>query len=67
MKGAVQRRREPTVNGQKLVVWGERRDSPDWDAYIAALLSYAMREVGAEVDPVDVEMAKTEQDYLTDK
>jgi hypothetical protein len=29
----------------RLVVWGERREKPDWDTYIAALLSYALREV----------------------
>jgi hypothetical protein len=33
---------------QRLVVWGERREEPDWDTYIAALLAYALREVEDE-------------------
>lgn len=39
----------PTGSTQRLVVWGERRPEPDWDAYVAALLAYALREV--EGDP----------------
>ena len=33
---------------QRLVVWGERRNEPDWDAYVAALLAYALRQVEGE-------------------
>jgi hypothetical protein len=36
---------------QRLVVWGERRKEPDWDAYIAALLAYALRTVEDEGEP----------------
>lgn len=36
---------QPVGQGQRLVVWGERREPPDWDTYIAALLSWALREV----------------------
>jgi len=35
----------PAGDTQRLVVWGERREEPDWDAYVAALLAYALREV----------------------
>lgn len=34
------------ANGdQRLVVWGERREDPDWDAFLAALIAYALREI----------------------
>lgn len=36
---------QPAADTQRLVVWGERRKEPDWDAYVAALLAYALREV----------------------
>jgi hypothetical protein len=31
-----------------LIVVGVRREEPDWDGYIAALLSYALRTVEDE-------------------
>lgn len=34
-----------TYDTTRLVVWGEQRTEPDWDTYIAALLSWALREV----------------------
>lgn len=30
---------------QHLIVWGDRRKEPDWDAFVAALIAYALREV----------------------
>lgn len=30
---------------QRLFVWGDRRKEPDWDAFVAALIAYALREV----------------------
>jgi hypothetical protein len=47
-KKQAQKPGRPPANHQ-LVVWGERRKEPDWDTFIAALLSYALREVGASV------------------
>ena len=44
---------QPTYQGQRLVVWGERREEPDWDTYIAALLSWALREVEADAPSPD--------------
>lgn len=38
----------PSADHQ-LIVRGVRRKEPDWDTFIAALLSYAMAEVGATV------------------
>jgi len=35
------------------VVWGEQRKEPDWDTYIAALLSWALREVEADAPSPD--------------
>jgi hypothetical protein len=41
--------RPSTTDGtQRLVVVGVRRKEPDWDGYIAALLSYALRTVEDE-------------------
>jgi hypothetical protein len=37
--------RPPNPDTQRLVVWGERRQEPDWDSYVAALLAFALREV----------------------
>ena len=28
-----------------LTVWGERRQDPDWDAFLAALIALALRRV----------------------
>ena len=36
---------QPAGDTQRLVVWGERHPEPDWDAYVAALLAYALRQV----------------------
>jgi hypothetical protein len=42
------RQTRATTGGQRLVVVGVRRKEPDWDGYIAALLSYALRKVDEE-------------------
>lgn len=43
----------PQTDGdQRLTVWGERRKEPDWDAFIAALIAYALREID-EDDEID--------------
>jgi len=34
-----------------LIVWGEERENPDWDAYVAALLAWALREVEGTPPP----------------
>lgn len=39
------RRNQPSGDGERLVVWGERRTEPDWDRFIAALAAFALREV----------------------
>lgn len=43
-----QQSKQSLGDSQRLVVWGERRKEPDWDAYVAALLAYALRQVEAE-------------------
>lgn len=35
----------PSRSGRRLVVTAERREQPDWDRYVAALLALAMRRV----------------------
>lgn len=40
----------PANGDQRLVVWGERRKDPDWDAFLAALIAYALREVEQDED-----------------
>jgi hypothetical protein len=43
------KRQAPTMqDGRRLVVVGVRRKEPDWDGYVAALLSFALRQVEAE-------------------
>jgi len=38
-----------TIQGdQRLHVRGDRRKEPNWDAFIAALIAYTLREVGDE-------------------
>jgi hypothetical protein len=32
----------------RLVVWGDRRTDPDWDAFLAALISLSLRRVEEE-------------------
>lgn len=44
---------QPVGDTQRLVVWGERRERPDWDAYIAALLAYALRQVEDEGESLE--------------
>jgi hypothetical protein len=41
----------PTYDTSRLVVWGEERENPDWDAYVAALLAWALREVEGTTPP----------------
>ncbi len=36
-----------------LVVWGQRRPDPDWDRYLAVLVSLALREVEAAEEADD--------------
>ena len=48
------RGRPLATNG--LVVWGERRDPPDWDGYVKAVLDFAMAEVGRR-EPHIVQLA----------
>ena len=43
----------PPYDTTHLVVWGERHKEPDWDSYICALLSYALREVEADKNAAD--------------
>jgi hypothetical protein len=38
-----QRRGRPASN-QRLIVWGERREEPDWDGYLEALLDFCIRK-----------------------
>jgi hypothetical protein len=38
-------------DSRRVVVWGEPREKPDWDTYIAALLAYALREVKDDTEP----------------
>jgi hypothetical protein len=33
------------LGDSRLVVWGERREDPDWDRFLAALLALALRRV----------------------
>lgn len=41
----------PQGNGdQRLVVWGERREEPDWDAFLGALIAFALRDVDRSAD-----------------
>lgn len=48
VRDAPKRRRGRPKNDFPLVVWGERREEPDWDGFIAALIDQAMREVERE-------------------
>ena len=45
---------------QRLHVRGVRRKEPDWDAFIAALIAYALREV--EEEPSDSQARKESGD-----
>ena len=42
------------AGNHRLVVWGERRDRPDWDLYIAALLSYSLTDAGVPATTEEV-------------
>lgn len=44
----------PAIDRDRLVVRGVRRKEPDWDTFVAALLSYALRQVEDD-DPGEVE------------
>lgn len=46
-----QKAKQTVGDPQRLVVRGERRTEPDWDAYVAALLAYALRQVEGEAPP----------------
>ncbi len=35
----------PTPSDQPLHVWGERRDTADWDRFIASLIALSLRAV----------------------
>jgi len=41
----------PAYDTSRLVVRGEKRANPDWDAFVAALLAWALREVEGNSPP----------------
>ncbi len=38
----------PAFDKTRLIVWAEWRDEPDWDSYLAALLSHSLHQVEKE-------------------